>query len=254
MRAAGPKTQPGLETALASFPLFMGLDPETLGRLASVGRICTWSAGSCIFQREDEGDHMIAVTVGRIRLSISTPQGRELVLCHLFPGDILGELALIDGRPRSADAFAVERSTGIVIDRAGFLDVAREKADLPLALARHLSGLLRNTNFQMETIALYDLRQRVARFFLFSLHQTHGEELPERPTIRYGLSQTELSAVLGASRPKVNRVLQDMIAEGALTREGTRLCCDAEALRSIAETDISLRSLPRIEQNRKLHR
>ncbi|MFN7596778.1 MAG: hypothetical protein ACK5PT_08545, partial [Cereibacter sp.] len=59
---------------------------------------------------------------------------------------------------------------------------------------------------------------------------------------------------LGASRPKVNRVLQDMIAEGALTREGTRLCCDAEALRSIAETDISLSFVPRIEQNRKLHR
>lgn len=239
MLGAGRKPQPGIEQALAGFALFKDLDAETLGKLAAVGRVCNWPEGTYLFQRDDQGDHMIAVTSGRIRLSIGTPHGRELVICHLHPGDVLGELALIDGRPRSADAFAVAPTTGIVIGRAGFLRVARENADLPLALARHLSELLRNTNYQMESIALYELRLRVIRFFLFSLHQTHGDSLPEWAHLRSGLNQSELSAVLGASRPKVNRVLQDLIAEGVLTRQGAQTFCSVPRLRRIAESDTS---------------
>jgi CRP-like cAMP-binding protein len=239
MLAEGRKPQPRIEQALAGFPLFKELDSETLGNLAAVGRVCTWPEGTYLFQRDDQGDHMIAVTAGRIRLSIGTPHGRELVIGHLFAGDVVGELALIDGRPRSADAFAVEPTSGIVIGRAGFLRVSRENANLPLALARHLSELLRNTNYQMESIALYDLRLRVIRFFLFSLHQTHGERLPELAHWRSGLNQSELSAVLGASRPKVNRVLQDLIAAGALVRDGTSVFCNVDRLRRIVESDSS---------------
>lgn len=237
MSTARQKPQAGIERSLSAFPVFKDLDPETLSKLAAIGRICAWPEGSYLFQRDDEGDHMVAVTSGRIRLSIGTPQGREFVICHLVPGDVLGELALIDGRPRSADAFAVEPTTGIVIGRTGFLRIAREKADLPIALARHLSELLRNTNYQMESIALYDLRLRVIRFFLFSLHQTHGETLPERALLRSGLNQSELSAVLGASRPKVNRVIQDLIAAGAITREGASIFCNVGLLREIVERD-----------------
>jgi CRP-like cAMP-binding protein len=237
MLAEGRKPQPKIEQALAGFPVFKDLDTETLRRLAAVGRVSSWPRDTYLFQRDDEGDHMIAVTSGRIRLSIGTPQGRELVICHLLAGDVLGELALIDGRPRSADALAVETTTGIVIGRAGFLRVARESADLPLALARHLSELLRNTNYQMESIALYDLRLRVIRFILFSLRQTHGESLPERAHLQSGLNQSELSAVLGASRPKVNRVLQDLIAAGALVRDGARVFCNVDRLHQIVESD-----------------
>ncbi len=104
---------------------------------------------------------------------------------------------------------------------------------------RHLSELLRNTNYQMESIALYDLRLRVVRFVLFSLHQTHGDSLPERALLRSGLNQSELSARSRASRPKVNRVLQDLIAEGALVRQGAQTFCNVRQLREIAEIDPS---------------
>jgi len=237
MRGAQHKAGPQVAEALAAISLFGEIDPDTRASLAAVGRPRGWAAGNCLFQRGDQGDHMIAVTRGRIRLSIGNAQGRELVICHLSSGDVLGELALIDGQPRSADAFAVEATTGIVIGRADFLRIAHEKADLCLALARHLSELLRNTNYQMESIALYDLKLRVVRFFLFSLRQMHGENLPDRPAISAALNQSDLSAILGASRPKVNRVLQDLIAAGALHREEGKMICNVARLRRIADTD-----------------
>ncbi len=96
MLGAGRKPQPGIGRALVGFPLFKDLDADTLDRLAAIGHVRTWTEGTYLFQRDDDGDHMIAVTAGRIRLSIGTPHGRELVICHLLPGDVLGELALID--------------------------------------------------------------------------------------------------------------------------------------------------------------
>jgi len=227
----------GLRDAVAAFPIFAGLEPATLDRLAAVGRQRSWTAGTLLFQRGDRGDHMICLTRGRVRLSIGNAQGRELVIAHLTAGDVLGELALLDGLPRSADAQVLDAATGIVIGREDFTTLARTRPDLSLALARHLSEMLRNTNYQMESIALFDLRQRVVRFFLFSLRQIHGERLPDRGTIRSMLNQSDLSAVLCASRPKVNRVLQDLLAEGALTREGGALVCDVRKLAQIAGDD-----------------
>ena len=225
----------GIGRKLASFPLFSALEPETIERLAAIARQGTWAAGSFLFHRGDDGDHLIALTSGRVRLSLGSAQGRELVLLHATAGDIIGELALLDGEPRSADARVIEPVTGIVIGRAGFLGIARERPDLGLALAGHLSRLLRNTNYQMESIAIYDLQMRVVRFFLMSLRQIHGEDLPATAMLRLGLNQSDLSAILGASRPKVNRVLQDLLGAGALRREGDIVECIVPKLLEIAE-------------------
>jgi CRP/FNR family transcriptional regulator, cyclic AMP receptor protein len=228
-----------LQRALARFAIFADLKPETLALLGSAGRLRKWAAGTHLFQRGDEGDHMIALTEGRVRLSFGTANGRELVLRHLTAGDILGELALIDGLPRSADAVVITEVTGIVIGRAAFQRLAQERADLALALARHLSEMLRSTNFQMESIALYDLQMRVIRFFLHSLREVHGDDMPDQAVIRTGLNQTDLSAILGASRPKVNRALQNLIASGAIQREGDKVICNVASLQSLADEDWS---------------
>ena len=237
MRDERKKPDPDPAEALAAFPLFAQLDRETRAGLAAVGRPGIWAAGAQLFQRGDEGGHMIALTEGRVRLSVGSALGRELVIGHLSAGDVLGELAMIDGQRRSADARAEAPTRGIVIGRVAFLRVASAQAELGLALARHLSELLRNTNYQMESIALYELKLRVIRFFLFSLRQIHGDDPPDRAAIRVELNQSELSAVLGASRPKVNRVLQDLIAAGALERQDGTLLCNVVRLRQLAAID-----------------
>lgn len=227
----------GLAPVLGAFKIFAALDPGSLTALAAAGGRKSWATGATLFQRGDAGDYLLALTAGRVRLSLGTPTGKELVLRHVGPGEIIGELALIDGDPRSADAVAVAPTTAIVVPRARFLAAAEAHPALALAVARYLAALLRNTNYQMESIALYDLRMRLIRFILFTVTQVHGDTPGPTPVLRLGLNQTDLSSVLGASRPKVNMALQALIAEGALTRVGEGLVCHLALLQDMADTD-----------------
>jgi CRP/FNR family transcriptional regulator, cyclic AMP receptor protein len=234
----GPAAE-SLASLLGGFKIFAALDAESLSALAAAGGRKTWGSGSTLFQRGDEGDFLLAIVAGRVRLSLGTPAGRELVLRHVGPGEIIGELALIDGEPRSADAIAVESVTALVVPRARFLAAAEAHPALAMAVARYLASLLRNTNYQMESIALYDLRLRLIRFILFTVAQVHGDLPGPSPILRLGLNQSDLSSVLGASRPKVNMALQALIAEGALTRQGEGLVCNLSLLQGLlaAEDD-----------------
>lgn len=221
-----------LEQALTRTAIFAAVDDATISALATTASRRVWDSGAVLFQRGDAGDYMLALTSGRVRLSVSTPTGKELVLRHMAAGEVLGEFSLIDGLPRSADATAVEACSAVVLQRDRFMRVAEQYPQLGLALARHLCQQLRSTNYQMESIALYDLRSRVARFLLFAL-RSEGDT--GRARLRMALNQGELALVLGASRPKINQVLQSMLADGLLEREGEVLICDIDRIRDAAE-------------------
>lgn len=220
-----------------SFAMFEGLGPEALDTLASLARPRRWGAGEVLFQRGDAGDWLVALEAGRIRVSLATGGGRELVLRHAEAGEMLGELALFDGQPRSADATAAGPVAGQVLTRRDFDTLAaRHPEVLSLALA-HLAGMLRATTLQLESIALYQLRARLARFLLITLEQLHGADPPEGAALALGLSQGELAAVLGATRPKVNRVIQDFRDEGLIRESEGVWTCAVEALRAEAAGD-----------------
>lgn len=180
---------------------------------------------------------MFALLAGKVRLSLGTPHGKELVIRHLGPGDILGEMALLDGRPRSADATAVSPVTALVLHSDRFKRIATENPAILFSLARYLCGMLRDTNAQMESIALYGMPARLVRFLLFTLRQVHGENLPDSAVLRLGFSQSELALIVGATRPKVNRALQDIVATGAVQRDGDALICNVPALLAIASLE-----------------
>ena len=230
----GPKE---LAPALGDFEIFSTLSPDGLVALSKAAGRKSWTAGSTIFLRGDQGDYLLALTAGRVRLSLASPTGKELVLRHVGPREIIGELALIDGEPRSADAVAVEATTAIVVPRARFQAAADAHPALAMSVARYLASLLRNTNYQMESIALYDLRMRLIRFILFTVTQVYGDNPSPSPVLRLGLNQSDLSSVLGASRPKVNMALQALIAEGALTRTGEKLVCNLALLQGLLDSD-----------------
>lgn len=231
-RAEPPGRTRDLELALTRSVLFSGVDPETISALAATATRRVWDSGAVIFQRGDSGTFMLALVSGRVRLSVSTPTGKELVLRHMGPGEVLGEFSLIDGEPRSADATAVEACSAVVLHRDQFLQVAGKYPQVGLGLARHLCRQLRSTNYQMESIALYDLRSRVARFLLVALQ---GQAESSHARLRMKLNQSEIALVLGASRPKVNQVLQSMMAEGLLDRDGDVLICDVARIAEAAE-------------------
>ena len=220
-----------------SFDLFAGLDPAALEALAGLAQRRHWQAGETLFQRGDPGDWMLALAEGRVKLTLTTPSGRELTLRLAEAGDTLGEFALVDGEPRSADATALEPCSGWVLDRLRFAVLAEAHPALGLSVARYFSRRLRATTEQLEGIALYQLEARLARFLLFTLRQLNGPDLPPEAALRLEISQSELAAVLGASRPKVNRALHSLQELGAIRREGEVWQLDLPALRAAADPE-----------------
>lgn len=220
-----------------SFPLFHDLPDAMLAEIDAIATLRRWAAGDMIFQRGETGEWLVALKSGRVRLSLISQAGRELTLRHAEPGDTLGELALFDRDPRSADATAVLDTTGYVLARHTYETLASKYPALTLGVARYLSRRLRESTEQLESIALYPLEARAARFLLFTLRQLNGLELPVRATLRLEISQTELATVLGASRPKVNRALLALAEAGALIKGAEGWDCDIPALQALAEPD-----------------
>ncbi|WP_334192040.1 Crp/Fnr family transcriptional regulator [Pararhodobacter sp.] len=217
-----------------SFEMFAPLSPTALDAVAAAARPRSWANGEVLFQRDDPGDWLVAIETGRIRISLVTQGGRELVLRHAEAGEMLGEIALFDRQPRSADATAVGPVTGWVLTRRAFDTLAGGDLAFYEAALTRLSTLLRTTTLQLESIALYQLRARVARFLLITLEQLHGADIPEDASLALGLSQGELASVLGATRPKVNRVIQDFRDEGLIRDEAGTWTCDIAGLRAEA--------------------
>ncbi|WP_244913087.1 Crp/Fnr family transcriptional regulator [Pararhodobacter aggregans] len=214
--------------------MFAPLSPTALDAVAAAARPRSWAPGEVLFQRDDPGDWLVAIEMGRIRISLVTQGGRELVLRHAEAGEMLGEIALFDRQPRSADATAVGPVTGWVLTRLAFDTLAGGDPAFYEAALTRLSTLLRTTTLQLESIALYQLRARVARFLLITLEQLHGADIPEDASLALGLSQGELAAVLGATRPKVNRVIQDFRDEGLIRDAAGTWTCDIAGLRAEA--------------------
>lgn len=220
-----------------SFPIFEEFTAALIEEVRSLAQQRRWTAGAVIFQRGDPGDYMILVASGRIKLSLITPQGRELTLRHMEEGGLLGEMAVIDGEPRSADATASVATEGYVISKGDFSAFLAKNPAAMQAVMRFLCRRLRETNEQLETLALYDLDSRVARFFLLTMRQVLGEEPPEEATLKIGLSQSEIASVVGASRPKINRAILSLEEKGAIERKGPAILLRTRKLRAVAEPD-----------------
>lgn len=220
-----------------SFPIFEEFTPALIEDMRGLAQRRKWTAGAVIFQRGDPGDYMMLVASGRIKLSLITPQGRELTLRHMEEGGLLGEMAVIDGEPRSADATASVATEGYVISKSDFSAFLAKNPAAMQAVMRFLCRRLRETNEQLETLALYDLDSRVARFFLLTMRQVLGEEPPEEAVLKIGLSQSEIASVVGASRPKINRAILSLEEKGAIERKGASILLRTRKLRAVAEPD-----------------
>lgn len=236
-RKTGPdmtKTQSQALRIWRGAALFEGAGEAVLTALAAASTPVRWNAGETLFQRGDVGDAVIGLATGRVKLSLVTRQGRELVLRHAEGGDFLGEMAFLDPAPRSADATAQEATTGYMLRRADF-DRLADRQLLISKAAVYLCQRLRDTTDQLESIALYGLSSRLARFFLLTLRQINGPDLPPAPRLRLPLTQSELAAILGASRPKVNRAIAELEQAGAIKRIGGILECDPDLLEAFAD-------------------
>jgi len=216
-------------------PLFRGLAPATFERIAALAVQRGYRRDEIVFSHGDPGDALFAVVSGRIRISTGNAAGREIFLNIMEPGDTFGEIALLDGGPRTATATAIAAAELVSIRRGPLFELLEREPKAALELLRLAGERLRWTSGLLEDAALLDAPARLAKRLL-SLAELHGEDRPGGRTVR--ISQEVLASFLGVSRQSVNEQLQDWKARGwvALGR-GTVVLRDAAGLRSSVSAD-----------------
>jgi CRP/FNR family cyclic AMP-dependent transcriptional regulator len=221
-------------TLLSRTSLFGGLEAEEMELCAAEFDEAHYAKGEAIFARGGPGTYVYLVEDGRIRLSVSTSADRKLSFRHAVAGDLFGEIAALDGGPRTADATAITPATVHILEREAFRALWSTRPKLATRVVAFLCERLRATTTQFETIAFLPLEVRLAQFLLSALA---GGSAPrgKRVPLELGFSQGELSHLLGASRPKVNTAMGMLERAGAVGRTLDRIFCDPEKLAQIAK-------------------
>jgi CRP/FNR family transcriptional regulator, cyclic AMP receptor protein len=215
--------------------LFRGLPKATLERIAMLGARRIYEPGGVIFMRGDPGDCLCGVVSGRVRISASRAGGKEVFLNIMAPGDTFGEIALLDGEPRTATATAISRTELLVIRREDFFSLLHSQPQLASHLIQLLCRRVRWTAQQMEDSALLTVPGRIASRLL-GLARMHGRETEEG--VRLNLLQEELAQFLGVSRQIVNQHLQAWKAKGWIASgRGSITLCRMRALEALLHAD-----------------
>lgn len=208
-------------------------DRETL--LAHAHR-AAFTSGQMIFSRADPGDTLLLIEEGRIEISITSFSGRKSVLNHMGPGEALGEIAMLDGGLRSADAVAATDVRGLVIHRRDVMAFLGDRPQALFALVSELCGKVRNASEMFATQAQTEAPSRLARA-LIRLADRWGEETPAGTLLSAErFSQSDLGEFSGISRENVNRRLRGWAEDGLIemTPQGIALK-DVRALHDLAQ-------------------
>jgi CRP/FNR family cyclic AMP-dependent transcriptional regulator len=171
-----------------------------------------YSAGSLIFQRGDPGDRLLVIEQGTIEVSLMSQTGRKSILNHVTEGDVLGEIAVFDGQPRSADAYAKTNVVTIEIGRSSIHRLFSESPAALWQLVEVLCGRVRNASTMFETRALTHADARIARCLL-KMAELWGESIDEHVVIHQHLTQEDLGDFSGLARENVNRHLRRLIQQ-----------------------------------------
>lgn len=230
--AAGPAPEAPAD-ALASSPLLASISRDDLQALARAGKPRSWAPGTMLFQRGDRGDGMYAIVSGNVRIVLEGPTGAEVIVRRLGPGDVFGELAALDGHPRSASALAETSVRALHISTRAFRAWIEEHPAVAVPLLAQLSHRLRTTNDQVAEIGLLDVETRIARRLL-TRFATPPATLARGA--RVAVNQRDLAAELGLTRESVNKHLARLKTRGVIALErGAIVLLEPAALREAAE-------------------
>lgn len=220
------------KAVLSNNLLLRGLPEPVIDRLAALAIRRTVSRGACLFRQGDPGDALYGVISGQVRISADHTDGREISLSLIDSGESFGEIAVIDGRPRTASAVATKDTVLFAIRRSDLLALVEREPALARHLLESLCTRLRWTSELIEEAAFLDLPARLARRLL-RLSQEHGSADAQGRALQ--LSQAELASFLNASRQMVNQQLRAWRARGwvSLSR-GVVVVRDAAALAALS--------------------
>jgi CRP/FNR family transcriptional regulator, cyclic AMP receptor protein len=198
--------------------LFADLPDEDIRALMAVARKRTFRAGEVIFHREDVGQVLYVIKEGKVNICLMSPEGQEISLVVLGKGDFFGELAILDGLPRSTDAIALERVECYTLQRSDFHNAIMKNPKIAIQVLEILSRRLRKTDDKVEDLVVLDVYGRVAKKLLDLAHE-HGVNTEDGTRIDMRLTQQDLASMVGASRESVNKVLGYFTDKGYISSD-----------------------------------
>ncbi|MGL6208794.1 MAG: Crp/Fnr family transcriptional regulator [Paracoccaceae bacterium] len=221
---------PTVEAALRKLDLFAGMMPDSLRDISRASSLRRWTDGQQLFAKGDKASaEFFVILRGRVRLSMLSAAGREMSLRHLGPGEVLGEIAALAGTPRTATAVALTDVEVLCAPADALVRAISKDPRTALAVLRLLCDRLRSTTEQLETVALYGLEARLARFLLGVAAANTG-----RAEVTLTLTQEQIADIICASRPKVSQAIARLERDGAILRKGARYSLDTAKLRKLA--------------------
>ena len=210
--------------------LFRELSSDQRSALVRGAHLRTLAAGDTIFLMGDPGDSMMAILAGTVRISAPSPDGKEIILGLMQPGEFFGELALLDGKERSADAKAMTDCTLAILNRRDVLQFLDRNPGGWASMVEILCERLRRTTVQITEVALLELPVRLAKALL----RLTGDRTGTAVSIK--LSQRELGNIVGATRESVNKCMREWQRNGTIRIDGNSITIlDRASLQAIAD-------------------
>src|SRR3954462_4053764 len=200
----GPKVSSSKLEVLRKHPIFADLEPDAFDQLCRYAKLSTLKRGATIFSKGDPGNSLVAVISGTVKISTSSAEGRSAILNLIGSGEVFGEVALLDGLERTADATANSDCEIFVIDRREFIPFLRNQPALAMKFIELLCARVRWTSEQVEQVILQDLPGRLAGALL------RLTEKPQQPRANrtIAITQQEISEMVGMSRESINKQLR----------------------------------------------
>jgi len=220
------------EAVLKEIPLFQSFRVEDQRHVSSLLRTQSLKKGDILFRKGDEGTAFYMIIRGGIKIVRTSRDGKEIILALLSNGDFFGEMALLDGLPRSADAVAIEPTQLYILNRKDFLSFMMHNENVLQSIIASLSLRLRRTDDFLEDACFMNISSRLAKK-LVELAETRGYKEGDTAHIELHLTQKQLAGMIGATRESINKALRVLREKG---------------LASVSEDTIRIHDLKRLKR------
>ena len=218
--------QPALFKKLS---LFAELDDQELAVIAGVAKTRRYAKDDVIFHADEMGDVFCVIREGKVKITMNSPEGKEIILAMMGPGEFFGEMALLDDAPRSATVVALEPLEVVTIWRTDFLQILQDNFSITRKLLSELSKRVRRMSLRIESLATMDVYGRLARFFL-DLATQQGKVLDNGYVAVTRPTHQAIANMIGTSRETVSRLIHELMRQDLLLSEGKTVYLSKNAL------------------------
>lgn len=202
--------------------IFSELTEGEMEKLSQYVREQQINKGVELFHQDDPGDAMYFILRGGVRIYLYSPSGRELTLAVLKSGQFFGEMSLLDGMPRSANAVTIEDTDFIVLKRNDFLSVLHAYPVIAIKILKDMSIRVREADAMIEDFALLNVYDRLMKY-IDKLMKTDGRKEDYYTVISHNIKRQDIASAIGTTRETVSRILSSWQRKGYIKLLPTKM-------------------------------